>query len=122
MALEHAKPGEVITLANFAEQAREGSSNALVKADTFEAILMHILPEKPLPPHKVDVPIIVQCLAGSLNFSVDGDPRKMAAGDWLYLDACTMHAVDALDPAFLLVTILFGDTKDHAKGHSGQVK
>ena len=110
MALNHADPCEVINLNTYAEQAREKASNALVKHEAFEAILLHPSPEKPVPPHAVKGPIIVQCLDGAVNFPVDGEARLMKAGDWMYLPGGTMHAIEAEEPSRLLVIILFQES------------
>ncbi|MEX2015279.1 MAG: cupin domain-containing protein, partial [Candidatus Hydrogenedentales bacterium] len=93
----------------------ENTSNALVKTDAFEAILMHLPAGKTVPPHAVEGPIIVHCLEGSVNFPVDGQPRPMRAGDWMHLAAGQSHAVEALEESRLLVTILFPHESGYAQ-------
>lgn len=107
MALEHAKPGEIVNLNSYADQAREGMANALTKNDAFEAVLMHLSAGQSIPPHSVDGPIIVHCLDGAVDFPVEGESRMMQAGDWMYVPGGATHAVRAERDARLLVTILF---------------
>ena len=103
MAHEHASPGEVMNLLSFGETM----STALVKEREFESILLRLEPGRSIPQHKVDGPITVQCLSGKCAFSVDGAPREMVAGSWLYLRGGTLHALQANEPCALLVTIVF---------------
>lgn len=103
MAQQHATPGAVIDLNTFGE----GKTTAIVKEDTFEAIRLIVEPGKPIPPHKVNGPISVQCLRGSCTFSIGNEPRKLVGGSWLYLAGGQMHAVESEEGAVLLVTILF---------------
>ncbi len=107
MALEHAQPCEVVNLATFADQAPKKMANALVKNEHFEAIVMHLPASKTIPPHHVPGPIIVQCLEGKVDFSVEGDSHVMQAGDWMHLPGGASHALDAHEDSRLLVTLLF---------------
>ncbi len=103
MAHEHAAPGVVIDLTTFGESR----STALVKRKEFEVIRIVVEPGKPIPPHKVDGQITVQCLSGKCNFFVGEQPHAMVPGSWLYLAGGTKHALESTEPAILLVTILF---------------
>ncbi len=105
MAIEHAEHGQVIDLNTFQTE----KSAALVKTDQFEVIRVVVDVEKPLPPHKVEGPITVQCLSGQCTFFVDKEPRKLGPGAWLFLNGGSTHAVEASESTSLLVTILFGN-------------
>ena len=104
MADEHATPGRVIDLNRFGESV----STALVKEAAFEVIRIVLEPGKPIPAHKVDGPITVQCLSGRCTFFVEQQPRELVPGSWLYLRGGTMHALEADETSTVLVTILFG--------------
>lgn len=104
MAHEHARPGGIVDLNTFGG----GKSTALVKEETFEVIRVVVLAGKPIPAHKVDGPITVQCLSGKCTFFVGDEPRELVAGSWLYLKGGTMHALESDEDAALLVSILFG--------------
>lgn len=103
MALDHAKPHQVIDLAAFGSD----HSAALVKHQKFEVMRLVIQPEKPIPTHKVDGPATVQCLQGACDFQIEDTSNPMKAGDWLYMEGGEEHAVIAETPTVLLVTILF---------------
>lgn len=107
MALEHVRPCEAANLHTFGTQGSETAANALTKNDAFEAIVMHLPPGKTLPPHAVDGPLIVQCLSGEVDFSVEGASRILRAGDWMHLPGGASHAVEAHEESRILVTILF---------------
>jgi len=107
MALEHVEPCEVANLYTYGTQDRENASNALVKTEAFEAIIMHLSPDRPMPEHSVDGPITLQCLEGAVDLSLDGDVRSMKAGDWMFLPGGLPHTVEAQSESRLLLTILF---------------
>ena len=116
MALDHVEPCEVVNLSEYGKQAHENRSNALVKTDDFEAIVMNLAAGDTIPPHAVAGPVIVHCLEGSIDFPVDGNSRPMRAGDWMYLAGGARHAVEAREDARVLVTILFDKS-----GHTDRV-
>lgn len=103
MALSHAKSGEVINLGTIVDD----KSVALVKTEQFETICVHLPAGKVMPDHKVGGPIIVQCLSGKCLFSVEGNPKELRSGLWLYLEGGVVHAAEAQEETVLLVTIFF---------------
>lgn len=103
MAHQHATPGTVVDLNTFGE----GQSTAVVKEKRFEVIRLVVEADKPIPSHQVEGPITVQCLSGRCTFLVDGNPRAMSPGSWLYLAGGTPHALTSDETCTLLVTILF---------------
>lgn len=60
-----------------------------------EVIRMVLPSGKILSEHKAPGEIIVQCLEGEITFTTTGDPRKLRAGDVLYLAAGEPHALEA---------------------------
>jgi quercetin dioxygenase-like cupin family protein len=103
MALEHAKPGEVVDLPSFHP---EGTA-ALVKTDGFEAIRMVLPAGDSHPPHSVEGPITVQCLQGRVEFIVGDAHHMLSPGSWLFLEGGAKHSLQAHEDAVLLVTIIF---------------
>ncbi len=103
MAHEHAAPGVVVDLNTFGGS----KSTAVVKEKTFEVIRIAVEAGKPIPPHKVDGPITVQCLSGKCTFFVGEEPRQLVPGSWLYLTGGTMHALASDEDATLLLSIVF---------------
>ena len=107
MALDHVDTCEVVNLAKNDGGGSGHASRALVKNEAFEAIVMELTAGKQIPAHSVEGPIIVQCLDGEVDFSVEGQPHVMKAGDWMHLPGGASHALDAHQDTRLLVTILF---------------
>ena len=103
MAHEHARSGDIVDLNAFGGD----KSTAVVKETEFEVIRIVVEAGKPIPPHKVEGPITVQCLNGRCTFFVGEQPRELVPGSWLYLTGGTMHALESEEDATLLVSILF---------------
>lgn len=115
MATERASHGQVVELASFPSKGAGASSRALVKTPDFEVLCIDLPSGASLPPHEVGGPITVHCLQGDLSLSVNGEPRRMSAGAWVFLDGGTAHAVEAIRDSSLLVTILFTQKATEAK-------
>lgn len=98
--------GQVLGLASFPSKGAGASSRALVKTPDFEVLRIDLPAGASLPAHEVEGPITRQCLRGELVLSVDGEPRKLSTGTWVFLEAETPHAVQAMRDSSLLVTIL----------------
>jgi len=103
MALQHAKPGDVVNLLTLSEQ----KSTALVKHERLEVMCISLSAGRSMTEHKVPGPITVQCLKGNCIFSESGTSHELTSGMWLYLEGDTMHAVEAKEDTQLLVTVLF---------------
>lgn len=104
MALKHATSGEVFHLAPIDDPATR--TVALARTGSFEAIHLVVRAGEALPVHKVDGSITLHCLAGEVGFT-DGQSTDMRAGDWMYLEPGTPHAVHGVVDSALLLTILF---------------
>ena len=104
MGLEHAAPGEVVSLEH---DAIEFKTHALVKSVAFEAIRVVLPAGKVLPNHSVEGEMTVQCLRGKVRFPIGNKERVLSAGDWLYLKGGEEHGAEGLENSVLLVTIIF---------------
>jgi len=104
MALKHATSGEVFHLAPIDDPAARTS--ALARTSSFEAIHLIVQAGESLPVHKVDGSITLHCLEGHVTLE-GGKSPDMRAGDWLYLEPGTPHAVRGIADSALLLTILF---------------
>ena len=60
-----------------------------------------------LTEHQAARSAIVQVLSGRLRFVVDGDQLDLRGGSWLHMAAGAPHALEALEPTVMLLT-LFG--------------
>lgn len=112
MAIPHAVSGQPIAL--FANPGPAGAEQtvALFKTDHLEVIRLVLPKGKAFPPHKVAGDITVQCLAGRIAFTMEGDGvdearrLELSAGEMLYLAGGVRHGVLGLEDATVLVTIV----------------
>ena len=102
-------PGEMVSLPSIAAQDFSAGANVLAKDPAFQALLLGVSPAKPLAEHAVDGPIIVQCLHGTVDFSIAGIARKMGAGDWMHVAGGEPHALSATEDSTLLVIRVLTD-------------
>ena len=107
MAIEHAKPGEIIDLKTFGPEGVDTHTVALVKTEFFEAMRLFVRAGGTIPPHKVDGPITVQCLRGEGTFFVGLEPRELTPGSWLHITGGNVHSIEAKTDCVLLLTIVF---------------
>jgi quercetin dioxygenase-like cupin family protein len=104
MALKHAKSGDVLHLSGVDDPAAR--TVALAKTRSFEAIHLVVRARETLPVHRVEGSMTLHCLEGRVRFDA-GKAVDMRAGDWVYLDPGTPHALHGIDDSALLLTILF---------------
>src|SRR3546814_6881308 len=90
MALKHAAAGEVFHLTGIDDPAAQ--TVALARTSSFEAVHLVVRAGESLPAHKVDGSITLHCLEGHVALE-GGKSSDMRAGDWLYLEPGTPHAV-----------------------------
>ncbi len=107
MALHHARPGEIVDLRPLGAAACRAATSALVKSDRFEAIRLIVLAGATIPAHSTPGFVTLHCLEGAV--SLDPVAAELRAGDWIFLDRGTPHAVTGLEDSSLLLTILFDD-------------
>lgn len=105
MALNHAKPSEVVDLAPIGLGLRQAKTAALVKAHHFEAIRLIVHAGTEIPQHKVSGEITLHCLEGHVELGIDPDPIVLKANDWVYLEGSVPHSVKAIKDSSVLLTI-----------------
>lgn len=59
-----------------------------------------------LAEHTAARPAILQLLKGRIRLTVDGDEVDMVPGTWVHMSQGAPHALTALEPALLLLTLL----------------
>ncbi|MCX7523005.1 cupin domain-containing protein [Microbacterium sp. STN6] len=69
-------------------------------------VLLAFAAGQELREHSAPVPILVQTLAGRVAFEVDGAETELAAGGIVNVAAGVRHAVRALEPSHVLLTLL----------------
>lgn len=112
MALSHATSGTVLDLRPLGEKCATFSSIALIKTPQLEVVRLTMPRGKVMPAHKVPGDITVQCLEGSIAFSVGDQARNLQAGDLIFVEGGAMHALEALENASALITILLGKSAE----------
>lgn len=105
MAIQHAKPSEVVNLLNEVEAAA-GKTTTLIKTPRLEVIRMILPAGKKIPPHAVSTEVVVQCVEGKVIFEARGRQQTLGPQNLLYLEAGDEHALQALEHSIVLVTIL----------------
>lgn len=106
MALHHAASGDKIALARGDDDIAFFTSVALAKTPFMELIRLVLPKERPMPVHKVDGEMTLQCLEGTIAVDAHGITTVLKPGEMLYLSGGVPHAVSAIDDAVGLMTIL----------------
>jgi len=105
MAKHHAAAGEVMKISPISESSVKTS--ALVKADSFEAIHLVLRAGEHIPDHKIGGSMSLYCIEGDATIDTPDGERLLCAGDWLYLEPGTPHAVHGITDTSLILTVLF---------------
>lgn len=106
MAIPHAQPGDVVDVRPLADKLAASKTKTLIKTAHVEVIRMVLPAGKILSEHKAPGEIIVQCLDGDITFTTMGEPKKLRAGDMLYLAAGEPHTLEAVEDSSFLLTIV----------------
>lgn len=109
MALQHAKPREIVDLRPLGDKLKNVKTAAIVKSERFEAIRLIILADTEIAPHKVPGNIMLHCLEGRVSLGLPDSAIVLNADEWVYLAAGEMHSVRGIEDSSLLLTILFED-------------
>lgn len=106
MAIHHATSGELVDIRPLKEDLKNEITKTIYKSDHLE-VMRVILPEgKVMPPHQVPGEITVQCIEGSIEFTVGGTSQLMRAGQLVCVAGSAVHALKGVEDASVLVTIL----------------
>lgn len=106
MAIHHAASGELIDIRPLGSALQTEPTKALYKSQTLEVFRIVLLAGKSMPEHRVDGELTVQCLQGSIEFSVAGATQLMRQGDLICLAGGALHGLKAVEDASVLVTLL----------------
>jgi len=106
MAIQHAKPGEVVDIRSLGAALVSAQTTTLVRAEQVEVIRLIVPAGKEIEEHKAKGEIIVQCLEGRVAFTAFGKTQNLEGGKLLYLPTGEPHTVKGIDNASLLLTIL----------------
>ena len=106
MAIQHAKPGDIVDVRPLGSALATTQTTTLVRAEQVEVIRLVVPAGKDIAEHKAKGEIVVQCLEGRVAFTAFGKTQDLEAGKLLYLPTGESHSVKGIQDASLLVTIL----------------
>ncbi len=116
MAIHHAASGEMIDVRPIAGKIESALSRALYLSTHLEVFRMFLEAGKVIPEHKVAGELTVQCLEGSVEFSVEGVTRVMWPGDLICVAGGAAHALKGLEDGSVLVTLLLHPPEEKMGG------
>lgn len=105
MALDHAQPNEVIDIRPVGDALANQRTTTLFKSEQLEVLRLVMQAGKVIPEHQAPGEITVQCLEGRIVFTAGGQPQELTAGHMLYLRPGDPHALEAIEPSAVLVTL-----------------
>lgn len=105
MALQHALPGDPISVRPLGDQLPLHKTVALFKSQQLEVIRLVLRAGKGLPPHQVPGEITIHCIEGEMDVTAHGKRHVLAPGQMLFLEGGVSHGVLALQDCSALVTI-----------------
>ena len=110
MALPHAASGTIIDIRPQGEKCATFSAIVLVKTAQLEIVRLTMPRGKTMPEHSVPGEISVQCIEGVIAFSAHGNTQQLHPGELIFLAGGEPHALQAIEDASALVTILLKKT------------
>ncbi|HSC87737.1 MAG TPA: cupin domain-containing protein [Polyangiaceae bacterium] len=110
MAIQHALPGQVVDVKPFGDRIAREKTFVVFKSKDLEVLRLVLQAGHSVPEHSVSGEITVQCIEGSIDFTVGGQSHVLHAGQLLYVQGGAKHSVAALEDASVLVTIALRGT------------
>ena len=105
MALEHARPGQVIDITPLGAALRASQTHAILKTDALELMRIVLRAGEGLPPHQVAGEVTLLCVEGLAEVTLAGVPCQLHPGQLVLLPGQVRHAVRALADTSLLLTL-----------------
>lgn len=106
MAATQGEPGEVLEVAVSAKRLASAQTKALVKSKNLQVIRLAVAAGKQMETHKAPGELTLVCVQGKVTLFVEGRPRKLAAGQLVYLPPGVPHALRGEEDSVLLLTIV----------------
>jgi len=106
MAHHHALSGELLNIRPLGSAITTARTATLYKTEHLEVFRMVLLAGKEIPEHAVVGELTVQCLEGSIEFSIGSTRDVMRPGDLKCLAGGIPHALRAIEDSSVLVTLL----------------
>ncbi|MBT8165599.1 MAG: cupin domain-containing protein [Acidimicrobiia bacterium] len=96
-----------LDVASEVEIPEEGTlTRVLYRDDQIRVVVFAFDEGQELTDHTAAVPAIVQVISGRIRLDLDGDPVELEPGSWVRMEANLTHAVLALEPSVMLLTLL----------------
>jgi len=81
-------------------------SKVIHRGDGVNATVFGFDVDQELTEHRAARAAVVQVIAGRLRFTVDGDELDAGPGFWLHMAPGTPHALVAIEPSVMLLTLI----------------
>ena len=81
-------------------------SRTILRAETCRAVLFSFDEGQALSEHTAAMPAVVQVLEGRIRVDADGQSVELVPGDLLHFGTRLPHALEALEPAKMLLLML----------------
>ncbi len=99
-------------IANEIQIPVEGTlSQVLYRDDLIRVVVFAFDEGQELTDHTAAKPAIVQVVSGRLRLDLDGEPVDLGPGSWVRMAAHLPHAVLALEPTIMLLTVVGARTE-----------
>jgi hypothetical protein len=109
MSTHHATAGEVVDIATWAEDLPAEHSKAIVKTAGLE--LARLVIKSGVAMHgagycRVDGPVVMHCIEGEVELDTPDFTVRLCAGQLVYLNGRTDHALTGVQDSVVLLTIV----------------
>lgn len=105
MAQPHAESGQIVSILPLGDALPGAVSTALLKAGQLEVMRIVLPVGKSMREHQVAGEATLQCIEGVVEFVIEGRTQHLRAGDFVHIAPRAVHALTAVQPASLLLTV-----------------
>ena len=118
MALPHASPLDIISVAPLGDKLHDAVSTSLIKTDRIQLLHMVLPAHKDQPFHHVDDECTIHCLEGVAEVVMGAGTKQLRAGNVIVLPARESHSLRARTDCAVLVTLILraGDAGNEGGG------
>ena len=83
-------------------------SRVVLNADGLRVVLFAFATGEQLTDHSATVPAVVQVIKGRLEMTLGDQKMEIDPGSWVHMDAHLIHALVALEPSVVILTLQRG--------------
>lgn len=81
-------------------------SRTILKAEGTRVVMFSFDTGQQLTEHTAAMPVIIQVMSGAMTLEAGGEAHQMRPGDILHMTTRTPHAVTALEPTVMMLTMI----------------